>query len=398
MRLDHVNRFVRAVASNVPLWLIAFPLAAQDTVRVRADGPARWSNVRLVQELSVGQVDGPPEYALGSIYLVAPARDGSFYMFDGNDGQIRRYDSQGKYLRLIGRRGGGPGEYQTVGGMSTDVTGSLVVFDPGSQRVTHFSAEGKVVREWRTNLSSWNDFYVDSRERYYFRTSVVGGPQEGPGARFQYVRFSEDNRRLDSLLIPQLVPPAPAYRGFYTVTADGGRNNFLVQNLAAVNLAGGAVFAASDAYRVFVNDGQRVRVLERTAQPVRLGSEEREQWLEWADTVRAGRTQLQYEIPRVKPFIRDLRTDHQGRIWVDVYVQAEKRTNLPPTRRNGGKMILHWRERTTYDVFSPAGEYLGRVPLPADTRLLAIQGDRLYTITRGADDEERMIVYRLLAS
>src|SRR5688572_20379503 len=131
--------------------LLSGGAVAQDTVRVRADGSPLWGpNVRLVEELTVGQVDGPPEYALGRLYHAAPERGGAFYLFDVNDGQIRRYDARGRFTGLIGRKGGGPGEYQHVGGMTVDASGLLVVFDPGSRRVTHFGPDGKVRREMTT--------------------------------------------------------------------------------------------------------------------------------------------------------------------------------------------------------------------------------------------------------
>jgi hypothetical protein len=373
-------------------------LPAQDTARVRADGPPLWGpDVKLVEELAIGVVDGPPEYAFGQIYRAAVEASGAFYLFDVNDGQIRRYDNRGRFTGKIGRKGGGPGEYQTVGGMAVDANGSLVVFDPGSRRITHFAPDGKVRREWSYNRSSWDDFYIDNAGRFYFRTSLGSGPFEGPGARFQFVRHSSDTRVLDSLLIPQLVAPLPAYRSFYTITSDGGRPNFTIENITAPYLAGGMVAASSDAYRVIVNDGSRVRVIERKTEPVSLGREEREQWLEWADSMaaRSRSVRMQYEIPRVKPFIRTLRSDLQGRIWVEVYVPAERRTHLPERRANGGKQILYWRERTTFDVLSPAGQYLGRVALPQQSILLAISGNKLYTRGKGPDDEDRIVVFRL---
>jgi hypothetical protein len=97
----------------------------------------------------------------------------------------------------------------------------------------------------------------------------------------------------------------------------------------------------------------------------------------------------------VKPLIRGLRTDLQGRLWVEVYVAAERRTHLPATRANGGKQILYWRERTTFDVFSPGGQYLGRVALPQQSILLTISGNRLYVLGKGPDDEDRLLVLRL---
>jgi hypothetical protein len=183
--------------------------------------------------------------------------------------------------------------------------------------------------------------------------------------------------------------------GFGLSTSDGMRSNFLDENLVAPYLAGGLIAAGSLTYRVIVSDGaRRVMVFERAHRPVAVGGEERAQWLEWADTLQL-RGRGRYDIPRSKPPIRRIRPDHLGRIWVDVYVDAEKRLNLPEKRPDGGKQILHWRERTTYDVFSPTGQYLGRVALPAETVLLAIQGNRLYTRGRGPEDEERIVVYRL---
>ena len=127
------------------------PVAAQDTVRVRADNAPLWgTNVRLVEELAIGQVDGPQEYAFGRIVHAAPERDGSFYLYDQNDGQIRRYDPRGRFTGKIGRKGGGPGEYQHVGGMMVDASGTLVVFVPGLRRVSWFGPDGKMRREWST--------------------------------------------------------------------------------------------------------------------------------------------------------------------------------------------------------------------------------------------------------
>jgi hypothetical protein len=156
-------------------------LPAQDTVRVRADGPPVWGrDVKLVQELAIGQVDGPPEYAFGRIFFAAAEPGGAFYLFDGNDGQVRRYDARGRFTGLIGRKGSGPGEYQTVGNMAVDASGLLVVFDPASRRVTHFGPDGKMRREWSTTRSLWNDFHIDSAGRaienqiYVVTAGIVG--------------------------------------------------------------------------------------------------------------------------------------------------------------------------------------------------------------------------------
>lgn len=72
---------------------------AQDTIRVRASNAPAWgSDPALVHELTVGALDGPPEYALGRIQRIAAEPGGAFYVYDDGDTQIRRYDARG-YLR-----------------------------------------------------------------------------------------------------------------------------------------------------------------------------------------------------------------------------------------------------------------------------------------------------------
>jgi sugar lactone lactonase YvrE len=382
-----------AVLAVVP---VGQPVSAQDTVRVRADNPPLWgANVRLIQELAIGQVDGPQEYAFGRIYHGAAESGGAFYLFDVNDRQIRRYDAQGRFTGKIGKQGGGPGEYESMAGMAVNARGELVVFDAGTRRVTHFGPDGKMRREVTLNRNVYDAFALDNAGRMYLMTNVGDRMIEGAGVQYQYLRFSQEGTLLDSLRIPTSGSDAPALAGFVLVSSDGMRSNFIERRLRAPYLAGGVLGASSHTYRFVVSDGRRVTSIERSIPGVRLGDEERAQWLEWADSFKVRNPRGQYEIPRVKPFIRDIRSDHVGRIWVDVYVAAERRTNLPPRRDNGGKQILYWRERTTYDVFAPDGRYLGRVALPEESQLLTISGNRLYTLGRGRDGEERLVVFRL---
>ena len=98
-------------------------------------------------------------------------------------------------------------------------------------------------------------------------------------------------------------------------------------------------------------------------------------------------------IPATKPVLRELYGDADGRIWVDVYVAAEKRADVSgsgPTKR------LTWRERTTFDVFARDGAFLGRVQLPPESSLLSARGNRLWVEARGENDEPMIKCYRIV--
>jgi hypothetical protein len=376
---------------------MAQALEAQDTVHVRADGPPTWGAVvGLVQEVAIGELDGPPEYAFGRIYQGALAPNGAFYLYDANDRQLRRFDPRGRFTGLIGREGSGPGEYRYVGGIDVTRERLLAVFDANQRRLTWFDSAGKLVREFTNSRGAWDQFVLDTAGRMYFTVSVGGSLMEGPGTRQMFLRMRQDGSVIDSLLIPMLASRQTGRGTFALSTADGHRWNFTERGLVAPNQAGGLVAATTHAYRIVVNDGAgRVLLIERSHRPVHLEREERADWVRAAEYIsRRPGAEREYDIPDVKPPLRALRTDHLGRIWAEVWVKAEKR-DLPPTLPDGRPQLLFWRERTTYDVFSSAGDYLGRVALPAETVLLDIQDNRLLTRGKGPDGEDRVLIYRM---
>lgn len=372
-------------------------LGAQDTVRVRADNPPQWgANVQLTQEFVIGQLDGPPEYAFGDLHAAVGAPDGSFFVFDANDRQIRRYDKQGKFLNAIGKQGGGPGEYKYVAGMDVTREGLLVIKDPENSRVTYFHADGRVQRDFPVaRFGFYGQNIVTDTSGLVYMIASTAGRDFMEGGRQQYLRLTREGAVRDSILLPARLPAER--RPFWLSTSDGMRWNFTPRQLYSFYHPGGYLAADARQYRITViQPGRRPLVIERGYQPVPLADAERAEWVKYAEYFRTsprgpGRA---YEIPQVKPAIRDLRSDHQGRIWVEVFVAAEKR-NEPPRPAGDVRPVLTWKERTTYDLFSPKGDYLTRVTLPAQTILLAIRDDRLITRTKGPDGEDRIAVLRM---
>jgi hypothetical protein len=390
-----MSRFVLALVLAA-----AQTLAAQDTVRVRADGPPKWGpDVRLVQEVAIGQLDGPQEYAFGQIRAAAMEPEGGFYLFDMNDRQVRRYDRSGKLLNLVGKRGGGPGEYQYAAGMAVTRDGLLILHDPENSRITYFHPDGKVQRDFPIVRPGFygENFIIDTTGLIYQVVSLGGPLTEGPGTRQQYLRLAPDGAVRDSILLPDRYMPQGAPRPFWLSTSDGMRWNFVEQRVGAPYVPGGYVSGTSHAYRFAIAvPGKPVIVVERRHTPVSLSDAERDDWLKWVAYFKTQGSQRQstYEVPRTKPPIRALRSDHLGRVWVDVFVKAEKR-NDPPRPPGDPRPLLTWKERTTYDVFSPTGDYLGRVGLPAETVVLAIRDNRILVRGKGPDGEDRVVVYRI---
>jgi sugar lactone lactonase YvrE len=70
-------------------------------------------------------------------------KKGNVYISDMNSHCIKVFDSNGRFMHTIGRRGRGPGDIYTPGSIALFPGGDLLVFEIGGRRLQRFSPEGK---------------------------------------------------------------------------------------------------------------------------------------------------------------------------------------------------------------------------------------------------------------
>ena len=103
--------------------------------------PARWN---LEPELRIGGGNADPHYELNPIREITIGPDGSIYVTQAGDQALRVFDAQGKYLRTIGRKGEGPGEFTGLGGVGF-IGDTLYVTDFRQRRITLFRPDGTLI-------------------------------------------------------------------------------------------------------------------------------------------------------------------------------------------------------------------------------------------------------------
>ena len=96
----------------------------------RAEAQPRW---RLVEELRIGGADSGAA-SLNDVRDIALGARGQIYVFDYQAQEIRLFDAGGKFVRLVGRKGAGPGEFTQPNGIRTAPDGSLWVNDHSNAR------------------------------------------------------------------------------------------------------------------------------------------------------------------------------------------------------------------------------------------------------------------------
>ncbi len=93
--------------------------------------------------LSLGE-DEDSAIVFAKVNDIAIAADGTIYVGDSGDQNIKVFDANGRFVRRIGRKGKGPGEFTTVDRLS--ISGdTLLVEDMNGHRFTTFNPDGSVI-------------------------------------------------------------------------------------------------------------------------------------------------------------------------------------------------------------------------------------------------------------
>jgi len=386
-----------------------------DTLVVRTVGASdSAATLRLVPELRIGELDGAEEYTFGSITAVLPAPGGGAYVWDDQAVALRRYDSAGVFVRRVGGRGGGPGEYEATNGMALLADGRLAFWDPRAARVVVYDTAGTTVGGWRVTGGFFTQRAVstDTAGTVALHTLLDQAAGGTPlGERVQgYVRYRPDGTVVDSLVAPMAPERATQLTAVRREGANRSSSSVNVPFTPQVSCARGphGWFACGrgDRYAITLHRPGAPLRIERDVAPVPVQGDERASEEEVV-TAMLRRTEPGWRwdgpaIPAEKPYFRSIETDADARIWVrrsqlaeripdeELAEQQRARTTGPPPippRR--------WREPLAYDVFAPDGRFLGHLPVPRRTTLHHMRGDTIWGVQRDSLDVQYVVRFRV---
>ena len=80
-------------------------------------------------------------------------------------GRISVFDRNGKFLRVIGKTGTGPGEFRTPHALEFDSQGRLIVADRHNHRIQILTKEGKFIGEY-ADFGRTSGLAIDSERRH----------------------------------------------------------------------------------------------------------------------------------------------------------------------------------------------------------------------------------------
>ncbi len=101
---------------------------------------------------------------------VAIAANGDIFVADGHGGdtnaRVVKFSKEGKYLKEWGKKGSGPGEFDTLHSMAMDSKGRLFVADRGNSRIQIFDQEGNFIAQWK-QFGRPSGLYISKNDMLY---------------------------------------------------------------------------------------------------------------------------------------------------------------------------------------------------------------------------------------
>jgi DNA-binding beta-propeller fold protein YncE len=118
--------------------------------------------------------EAPDVFGAPSAVVVAPNDD--VFIADGHNGcncpnaRIVKFSKDGKFIRQIGRKGSGPGEFDGPHALAFDSQGRLFVGDRSNNRIQIFNQDGGFIAEWK-QFGRPSGIFIDAKDTIYVADS-----------------------------------------------------------------------------------------------------------------------------------------------------------------------------------------------------------------------------------
>jgi len=343
----------------------------------------RW---RLSDEplLSIGVLEGPEEYTLYNVNTALRLDNGVIVVGNGGTHQLRFYDSTGAFVRAVGRKGEGPGEFNFIGPMWRLGSDSLIVVDGGRMRLAVFSTQGEFGRTFQLHQVPGISMSFPQgplADRSLLAVGSVigpGEPKEGLSREaVLYCRYDLDGVFIDTLV------SRPGYETYIATVA--GRTAWLSppypRSPASAVSGGDWYYGSSDTWEIEVYSATGVlKRLIRLATP---------NYPVTAESIENYRRSSRESDSRVPEAMRRVRADIPFPETFPAY-----RRFLVDDERN--LWVAEYRRSPRWAVFDPEGRLVGNVGTPQNGYVTHIGSDFVLGVWRDEMDVEQVRVYRLI--
>jgi hypothetical protein len=313
----------------------------------------------LLDDLTIGgEAEGAASVLNRPLDLKVDAQ-GDMYVLDWGDVDIKVFSPEGRLVRTIGKKGQGPGEFDTPAQFVLTADGRIFLLSGRQHQIITLDGAGKYLSSFKVD-GFCDRLGVDRHDRVYFSQMLF--PETGGGEEFTLIQNRMALIKTDASGKVKVrlgeYPNGTMLRKIQKdmVTSQSSREAYLTSWLVSPD----------DRVYLGYNKDYRLDVYDADWQLLfRFGRE--------FTAVRHPAYKPDGPHPEFYPAFSDWRKffDDKGDLWLEQYVEESVKDKV-------------------YDVFSPDGIYLRQVRVPQT--LFLVRGDLAYSIIR--QEDEYLVVKR----
>lgn len=327
--------------------------------------------------LRVGWTEGDPEFQ--SVTFGVLRSDGVTVVADDRAGQLYAIPPDGGPILTMGGKGDGPGEFNSINGLVSLGSDSLLVADARNRRVTILDGAGTMLSETTYQpMHGFAGYGVSARvdgilALVPFMTG--GNANEEPGWKSFPVFRASDVANLEAVIELPL-----------TYTAPRGSNNPVQQSGRVRAGRDGFVHARSDLPQVswYGLDGSLLQVVRWDQELHEVDDQD------WAALEAQARTSMRLPDERMDELLDRWRADFSGTMPLFGLMHVDHAGNV---WLGAAGIFIRWEDR--FRVISAEGEWLGSVDFPSPVWVLDITDTHALVVEKDDLDVQAVSLYEI---
>ncbi len=164
---------------------------------------------------------------------VAIAQNGDIFVADGHIAnvpvnRIMKFSKDGKFIKAWGKRGSGPGEFDTPHSIAIDSRGRIFVADRSNSRIQIFDQDGRFLDQWK-QFGRPSGVFIDRNDNMVVADSQSNAAQNPGYTRGVRVGSARDGKVTALIPFVEVDPEKNNNAGVEGVAIDGKGNVFAAE-------------------------------------------------------------------------------------------------------------------------------------------------------------------------
>jgi len=311
------------------------------------------------------------DLGIGTINTWDVNPDGDIYL--ASRGQIFKFDKKGNFVKTIGQKGQGPGDFQSIRELRITNSGELSFYDYGNVKYLFFTPDGTFKEERKVTSDTFIHWIMYLDNGNFLMRERQNEPEKGI-RKFHYALLDKNFNKIGDLQ-PSFQMEIPYYQTDkfsllpYTMSDEITMDKIFVSSNMREDLE----------IEVYNFQGELQKKIRKESERLKISKKYKEETLKRWENVPAWEEYSikdKYYFPDYFPPFKMFWVDNDERIFVETYEEGER----------PGEALLH--------IFNPEGIFIGTKSLK-ESRSRKFKNNRMYSVYRKESGFEELVVYKL---